>query len=87
MKDMKYLLLRGKSYSAKVRVPPSLMKQFGGNTHVIRSLKTKSLSDAQHKRHAMVANIKAQFKAAKGNGIKFSAAICVSSFTALPVLI
>ena len=50
------------------------MKQFGGNTHVIRSLKTKSLSDAQHKRHAMVANIKAQFKAAKGNGIKFSAA-------------
>jgi integrase len=74
MRDTKHLLLRGKSWSAKVRIPPSLMKHFGGNTHVIRALKTKSLSVAQHKRHAVVADIKAQFKAADENGIQFSAA-------------
>lgn len=49
------------------------MKHFGGNTHVIRALKTKSLSAAQHKRHAVVADIKAQFKAAKEDSVKFSA--------------
>ena len=57
----------------KVRVPPSLKGHFNGNTHVIRALKTKSLSDAQHKRHAVVANIKAGFKAANEEGIRFSA--------------
>ena len=74
MRDTKHLLLRGKSWSAKVRVPPSLIDHFGGNTHIVRALKTKLLSVAQSRRHAAVAVMKAQIKAAKEDGIKFSAA-------------
>ncbi len=70
MVDNKYLFLRGKSYSVKVTIPPSLCHVYPGKSHIIRTLKTKSLSIAQHRRHAAVAAIKEQFKTLKADAAK-----------------
>src|SRR5689334_16524329 len=58
MVDTKYLQRRGLVWYARVRVPPKL-RSIVGDTHLRKSLKTKSLAEAQRRRWRAVAEIKA----------------------------
>lgn len=57
MVDTKWLKQRRQGWYVRVRVPPSLHAQVG--PEIVRSLHTKDLRQAQLKRHAAVAEIKA----------------------------
>lgn len=74
MSDRQYLIQRHQAWYVKVTIPPSARHLYGGKTHVIRSLKTREISQAKFLRHQVVADIKAEFSAAKGDSIKFAAA-------------
>ena len=69
--DETFLRKRKNTWYIRVRVPPS-QKQLYGH-HVERSLKTKEKAEAQRRRHAAVAAIKAMFAAAKTDVIKAEA--------------
>jgi integrase len=57
----KFLQRRGLSWYVRVRVPPSLQK-FYSNTHVRRALNTKDKREAERRKLAVVAAIKAEFE-------------------------
>jgi integrase len=57
--DLKHILKRHKAYYARVAIPPTLRTAFGGRTSIVRTLETRSLSEAQRKRHKVVDELKA----------------------------
>lgn len=61
--DKTYLQLRGETWYARVIVPPSLRDQLG--THLRRSLGTKSLPEANRRKHTVVGELKRQIEQAK----------------------
>lgn len=58
-----YLQLRGETWYARVIVPPSLSKQLG--THLRKSLRTKSLPEANRRKHVVIAELKNRIAQAK----------------------
>lgn len=73
-----YLQKIGNTYYARVRVPRTLEK-YVGQTHIRKSLQTSSRADANLKKHAAVARIKAELAelrktppAADGGGLSFA---------------
>ncbi len=65
MADTKYLLQRHQTWYVKVKVPKELQETYR-NTHVVKSLKTQSLTTAQHLRHGVVQAIKEEFQVKLG---------------------
>jgi integrase len=64
--DKAHLLLRGKTYFARVAIPPSVRPAFGSKiTSLVRTLKTKSLSEAQRNKHKVVGELQDLIEAAK----------------------
>ena len=74
--DTRYLVQRRQTWYVRVTVPPKLRKAVG-NTHIVRTLKTRDLVEAQRLRHVAVAQIKAELDAIdKGeDGTAVSAAL------------
>ncbi len=60
--DTRYLVQRRQTWYVRVTVPPRLRKAVG-NTHIVRTLKTRDLAEAQRLRHVAVAQIKAELDA------------------------
>jgi integrase len=58
--EKKYLRQRRQGWYVRVRVPPALREEIG-DTHVVRSLKTRDLATARQRRWKAVADIKAHF--------------------------
>jgi integrase len=57
-----YLQLVGHTYYARVRVPRTL-ERYVGQTHIRRSLETGNKAEANRRKHAVVAKIKAELEA------------------------
>lgn len=53
-----YLKLRGRTYYVRVQIPPHLWKAAGGKREYVRTLKTGDLTDANRRKHAIVAAFK-----------------------------
>jgi integrase len=64
--DLKHLIKRHKTYYVRVAIPPTLRPAFGSKrTCLVKTLKTKSLSEAQRKRHLVVDELMARIDAAR----------------------
>lgn len=61
--DKRYLQRRGEVWYARIIVPPSLRDKLG--THLRKSLKTKSLPEANQRKHAVVGELKRLIQQAK----------------------
>jgi hypothetical protein len=61
MLDTRYLMKRRQTWYVKVKVPLALQARLG--THIVKTLQTRSLLEAQLKRHSAVASIKAELEA------------------------
>jgi integrase len=61
--DRKHLQKRGEIWYARVIVPPSLTDKLG--THLRKSLKTSSLTEANQRKYAVIAELKRQIAQAK----------------------
>jgi integrase len=59
MADTRYLLLRGHTWYVQVFIPRKLQHLFGGQRHLVQSLKTRDLTLAQSKRWRVVAEFHA----------------------------
>jgi integrase len=69
-KDLKHLQKRHRTYYVRVAIPPGVRRAFGGKrTSLLRSLKTRSLSEAQSMRHEVVGELKKQIKAAEAETV------------------
>ena len=83
-RDLKHLQKRHRTYYARVAIPPSLRRAFGKRTSLIKSLATTSLSEAQRKRHLVVADLKAQIEAERtrtvaASGVMFDAGLAAEA--------
>ena len=67
--EFRYLQQRGRTWYARVRVPPSLIKVLG-KTSLIRSLKTHSIAEARQRRWVAVAEMKEYLAARKKGSTK-----------------
>lgn len=73
MPDTKHLKLRGSTWFVRLRTPSALVDKFG--PEVVRTTGTGDLNEARDLRHAIIARIKADFRAGKSGANGFRALI------------
>ena len=71
--DSQWLIKRGLTWYIRVIVPPSVREALGGKQHILRSLKTRDLTQARKLRIKAKAAIDDEIEAARGNSVKASA--------------